>query len=149
MPALAGRARGVGPYGASNFPWILIDRAFNMIKVAEPVMGGGSREVPKAQQVPGEFIVLGTSFPQNGAPRGRMEGGYTLTTGCPKELWERWLADNKDTPMVKNGLIFAHDSESCAAWLALERAGSAGIGRREFSLLLTERLLRFVRQTGD
>lgn len=37
--------------------------------------------------------------------------------------------------------FFAHDSDSCAAWLALERAGSAGIGRREFSLLLTERLL--------
>lgn len=99
---------------ACKLPHGLVLRAFNMIKVAEPVMGGGSREVPKAQQVPGEFIVLGTSFPQNGAPRGRMEGGYTLTTGCPKELWERWLADNKDTPMVKNGLIFAHDSEKSA-----------------------------------
>jgi hypothetical protein len=32
--ALAGRARGVGPYGASNFPWILIDRAFGTLACA-------------------------------------------------------------------------------------------------------------------
>ena len=96
-------------------------KAERLIKVAEPVMGGGSRDVKKAQQLPGEFVVMGTSFPQNGAPRGRMEFGYALTMGCPKELWERWLSDNKDTPMVLNGLIFAHDSERSTVSEAREK----------------------------
>ena len=106
---------------ACKLPHGLVLRAFNMIKVAEPVMGGGSRDVKKAQQLPGEFVVMGTSFPQNGAPRGRMEFGYALTMGCPKELWERWLSDNKDTPMVLNGLIFAHDSERSTVSEAREK----------------------------
>lgn len=106
---------------ACKLPHGIVLRAFHMAEVSEPVMGGGSREVKKAQQIPGEFTVLGVSFPQNGAPRGRMEFGFALTMGCPRELWERWLKDNKDTPMVKNGLIFAHGSEKSAVSEAREK----------------------------
>lgn len=106
---------------ACKLPHGIVLRAFHMAKVAEPVMGGGTRDTVKAQQIPGEFVVLGAAFPQNGAPRGRMEFGYALTPNCPKELWERWLKDNKDSPMVQNGLIFAHDSDRSAASEAREK----------------------------
>lgn len=121
-PQVATKSRGSDTVTiACKLPHGIVLRAFHMATVAEPVMGGGSRDVKKAQQLPGEFVVMGTSFPQNGAPRGRMEFGYALTMGCPKELWERWLSDNKDTPMVLNGLIFAHDSERSTVSEAREK----------------------------
>lgn len=104
-----GDRRGETVTVACKLPHGLVLRAFNMVEKAEPVMGGGSRDVKKAEQLPGEFVIAGNSFPENGAPRARMEFGFALTPGCPKELWDRWHADNKDSPMVKNGLVFAYE----------------------------------------
>lgn len=42
-------------------------------------------------------------------------GGYALTSGMPRELWENWFHYNKDTPLVREGLIFALPSETDAA----------------------------------
>jgi hypothetical protein len=96
-------------------------RAYRMVEAAEP-SPGGSRLVQKAEQIPGSFTVMGNSYPEGGAPRAsRMEGGYALTPGVPKKLWEQWLADNKDSPMVRNGLIFAHGSERNALAEAREK----------------------------
>lgn len=104
-----------------KLPHGIVLRAFQMAEKPELVMGGGSRTVQKAEQIPGEFTVLGNSFPQGGAPRGRMEFGFALTPGCPKALWECWLHDNKANPMVVNGHIFAHGSERSAVAEAREK----------------------------
>src|SRR5262245_24763495 len=35
------------------------------------------------------------------------EIGYALTHGVPRDSWERWLADNKNGPLVRNRIVFA------------------------------------------
>ncbi len=57
------------------------------------------------------FTVRGTSQPNGQLPKGyrrpNIEGGYALTRGVPRDLWETWLAQNQDTDLVKNKVIFA------------------------------------------
>jgi hypothetical protein len=56
----------------------------------------------------------------NGANQGRMErgvwipatiGGYGLTENVPAKVWHQWLAKHKRTPMVLNGLVYAHEEK--------------------------------------
>jgi hypothetical protein len=39
------------------------------------------------------------------------QGGYAITPGCPKDLWDQWSTTNRDSPLVVNGLIEAFPSE--------------------------------------
>lgn len=97
-------------------------RVFRMETTNEPVMGGGSREVSKAQQVGESVIIAGVAHPQGGAPRATIaEGGYALTPGVPKDFWEKWLADNKGSDMVRNGMIFAAGAEGSVRAQSRER----------------------------
>lgn len=105
---------------ACKLPHGIVLRAFRLAEVQE-VVPQGTRTIKKAEQLPGEFTILGNSVPENSPGRGRIEFGYALTPGCPKELWDRWLEANKDSPMVKNGLIFAHGSERSAVAEAREK----------------------------
>lgn len=50
-------------------------------------------------------------------------GGYGLTPGVPRDFWEKWLEDNRDSALVKNHLIFAQPNEASARDAARERAG--------------------------
>lgn len=100
-------------------------RIFDMVKKDMPVMGGGMREVPEAVEVQGQsFIINGNTHPQNAAPRCLIVGGFALTSNVPKELWDRWLEQNKESDIVRNGLIFAHakDQDASARAQAKERA---------------------------
>lgn len=38
-------------------------------------------------------------------------GGYGLTT-VDKDFWNRWLAENKDNPLLKNGMVFATGNQA-------------------------------------
>jgi len=49
-------------------------------------------------------------------------GGYALTIGIPKAFWERWLEQNKNSDLVRNGLIFAASNHSRALDESKERA---------------------------
>jgi hypothetical protein len=49
-------------------------------------------------------------------------GGYALTTGVPRELYERWFEQNKHSAIVRNGLVFACESEHDAADEGKQRA---------------------------
>lgn len=42
-------------------------------------------------------------------PSYRIIGGYAMTENVPAELWSRWLRDNQDSDIVKNGLICAFE----------------------------------------
>ena len=62
----------------------------------------------------GQIITInGTSYPNGTPPEGMpprpmMAFGAALTPGVPKEFFDRWLEQNADQPMVRNGMIFAH-----------------------------------------
>jgi hypothetical protein len=51
----------------------------------------------------------------------RLNSGFALTPGIPKMHWEAWLNANQDTPLVKNGIIFAHRAPESVASMAKER----------------------------
>lgn len=121
-PNTAKDSRGETVTVACKLPHGIVLRAFVMREQSETTPQG-SREVKVAEQIPGEFTVLGNSYPEGMAPRARMEGTFALTPGCPKELWERWLKDNKNSPMVVNGLIFAHGTERSAIAESREKDG--------------------------
>jgi len=77
----------------------------------EPVFGGGSRPVKIARQVGDPIQINGSARAPGSDPDAkRVIGGYGLTNNVPKEAFEQWMRDNKDLTMVRNGLIFAHES---------------------------------------
>lgn len=106
---------------ACKLPNGLRMRLFRMQKTHEPVLGGGSREVQVAHETGAEFTLNGWSHPQNKASRATIEGGYALTPNVPKDFWDAWFAQNKDTDFVKKGLIFAHEKESSTIAEAREK----------------------------
>jgi hypothetical protein len=51
-----------------------------------------------------------------------MAGGYALTHDVDSKFWEQWLEQNKLSPIVKNGLIFAMSSSNDVKAKAREQA---------------------------
>ncbi len=94
---------------ACNLPAGLRIRNFRMIPSRELVMGGGSREVNIAEHVGEDIIVHGVAVEMGKAPRCTIVGGYALTPGVDKDAWDAWLADNENSPMVRNKCIFAYE----------------------------------------
>lgn len=63
----------------------------------------------------------------------RVAGGYGLTEGVDKDVFEAWLKAHADLPMVKRGLVFAqeraHSAEACAREREKVRSGLEGLNR--------------------
>lgn len=77
----------------------------------EPVFGGGSRPIKAARPIGDPIHITGSARAIMSDPDAkRVVGGYGLTFNVPKEAFEKWMKDNAALDMVKNGLIFAHDS---------------------------------------
>lgn len=76
----------------------------------EPVMGGGTREVRIFRTNGNRFTLNGNRTPFGVAPDFRIVGDYALTPGVPKDVWEKWKEQHKDSPLVLNNLIFAYGS---------------------------------------
>lgn len=76
---------------------------FNMVDDYEPVMGGGTRKTQRAQFA-GRVTVKGVGRRVDDP---RIVAGAALTHNVDADHWARWLAANKDSDVVKNGLIFA------------------------------------------
>lgn len=59
--------------------------------------------------------------------RGPVGTGTALTPNVPKDLWERWVAENRKSLLVTNNLVFAFEDrdhvEGKAKELRLERSG--------------------------
>lgn len=107
---------------ASKLPHGMKLRVFKMSERDEAIMGGGVRAVKFAEELPESFTILGVSHPQTSGPRGLMVGGFVLTSGVPKDLWDLWLVQNKDSDIVKNGMIFAHVKDADVQAQAKEKA---------------------------
>lgn len=92
-----------------RLPHGLTMRVFDMVETQEPVMGGGFRAVKIAQERPERVTLNGFSHPQNRAPNAQIVEGFALTYGVDAEFWNVWKAQNAQSDVVKNGLIFAHE----------------------------------------
>jgi hypothetical protein len=108
---------------ASKLPMDLTLKLFNFVTKNELVMGGGSREVKVAELARGakHFVVQGNSWAQNKGAHQQIVGGYAITHGIPREFWERWLEQNKESDIVVNGMLFAHGESASTIAEAKEK----------------------------
>lgn len=108
---------------ACRLPHGLILRVFQMEEIQVPLLNGPPKTVKQAMEMAKRFVINGFAHAQNRAPEyeilaghplanGTMEGGFALTPGVPKDLWDMWLEQNKTSMMVKNGLVFAFESRA-------------------------------------
>lgn len=108
---------------ACKLPSGLELRLFNMEDVAEPVFGGGTKQVKQARLKQGSPIIriFGNSVPFGQAPRCQIVGGFALTPNVDAAFMKEWLTKNKDLDAVKNGLVYAYASAASAVDVARER----------------------------
>ena len=75
-------------------------------------MGGGKRMTKQAQLRDRVRINgIGRREPDHSV----MSSGFALTPNVDAELWNSWLAANKDSDAVKKGLVFAQTKTDSAA----------------------------------
>lgn len=74
----------------------------------EPVMGGGTRTVKAFRRTGEQYRLNGYRTPVGTQPNYIVVGKYALTQGIPREVWEQWLSQHHDSPLVRNKLISAH-----------------------------------------
>lgn len=84
----------------------------------EAVLGGGVREYEAWRPTGEQVEIFGTAVEFGKAPKTQIVFGYALTHNVSKDLWDNWFEGNKDSPLVKNKLIFAyekaHDAQDAA-----------------------------------
>jgi len=97
-------------------------RIHKLSKVTEVGMGS-TRTVQQWLETDKEFVLAGPAHAQNEGPRHQVVGGFAITYGVPKDLWDEWRQQNSDLPAVKNGLIFAYEAPDKAMDAAKERKG--------------------------
>jgi hypothetical protein len=68
------------------------------------------------------FAINPAEFMNGEMPR-QIAGGFGLTTGIPKEFWEKWHKQNEPTDLVKNSLVFSYSSLEGARAQAKEKMG--------------------------
>lgn len=109
---------------ACKIPNGLILQNYDLVDGFEPVFGGGSRPIKVAHPVGNPIKLIGPARPFGADPEAkRVVGGYGLTHNVPKDDFDRWMKANAELDMVKNGLIFAHDSPDNVAAKAKEMRG--------------------------
>jgi hypothetical protein len=113
---------------ACKIPNGLILRAFQKVEKTESTPTG-VRAYSQIERVVGtEFAVQGPAQ-INHQPANIVDfmgrnfpGGYAVTHGCPRDVWENWLKWNRDTLLVTEGLVFALPDPADAAMEAKSRA---------------------------
>lgn len=106
---------------ACKLPHGLILRVFEARTAPELVHGGGSRTV-RTFWPTGESVRLnGNTTPYGVAPTWPIVGGYGLTQGVSKDLWDAWLEQNKGSAVVKGELVFAYEKAGMVEGRATEQ----------------------------
>jgi hypothetical protein len=130
---LGSRIRGVGVFNkgifmsanvtvACRIPNGIILRIYEMVTAIEPSPMGG-REIKQARQIGKDYRLKGATTPTpNSMQFNQLMHGYGITQGIPKDVWDKWLEQNKDSAMVQNKLVFAYeDSNQTFARAAKQR----------------------------
>jgi hypothetical protein len=88
----------------------IILRAFKMEPRTELLQGGAIRETSVAVPV-GQAVTIAGPGRIDRVQRGPVAAGYALTYNVDADVWEAWLAANKNTALVQNKLIIAHSKQ--------------------------------------
>jgi hypothetical protein len=96
-----------------------------MVEVTEPTPSG-ARMVRMARPIGDPITLNGCAINVATLMNGGLDqppvGGFGLTHGVPKEFWDAWLDQNKNTDLVRRGLVFATKNAASAHGMARERA---------------------------
>ena len=111
---------------ACKLPAGLMIRGYAKSQEREAVMGGGTRDFEVFRWTGEEAQIFGTATPFGMAPKCLIVGGYALTPNISKDLFDSWMAANKDGELVKKNLIFA-----------FERAESTQAAAKEYTATLS------------
>jgi hypothetical protein len=104
----------------------IILRVGKMVKRTE-MTAHGFRDYDQWQMTR-QFRVHGPAHPWGGVAKAPVIGGYAITQGVPKDLWDEWYNSNKESEMVRNRIIFASEQESYGNGQAHEqRSAETGI----------------------
>lgn len=89
----------------------------------------GGRMIKEAIRIGDVVIIRGTSYPRGTPPEGfpaapLIIDGAAMNPGISAEFWEEWVKQNQQNPLVKNGMIFAHEKPDHVAGMARETKGN-------------------------
>lgn len=105
---------------ALKHPTGIVIEAFEEKKIAVPDGRGAMRDETMFRSTGKRYPVNGTRMPYGMEAPFRRVGGYALTEGIPKDVWELWLKQHHDHPLVENGLITAFEKLDMAIDFAEE-----------------------------
>ncbi|PWT77549.1 MAG: hypothetical protein C5B60_02640 [Chloroflexi bacterium] len=117
-----GRTAGAKVTVACKLPGGLLMRIFAPMTRPEPVMGGGTREVTTWEPTGQGRWARGNAVPYGVVPSWPIVGGYGLTHDVPKDFWDKYLEQNRDSPWIVHHLVFAYEDAAQAAAAAKEKA---------------------------
>jgi hypothetical protein len=92
--------------------------------------GLGTRRLVKEGRKFGPVVrIRGTAYPRGTPPEGfppapLIIAGAAMNPGVDKDFWDAWVKMNRLNPLVMNGMIFAHESESAVHGIAREEAAN-------------------------
>lgn len=89
----------------------------------------GPREITQYFRTGEVWVVRGTAYPEGTPPKGFIKrpeevDGAVLTRGIPADFFAEWMRQYAKSDMVKNGLIFAHESDDYIEGIAAELKGN-------------------------
>lgn len=91
---------------ACKHPPGIFMQAYQMEDYEVPVLGGGTRTAKRAVPVGERIKIHGPAVPFGRVPHAQIVRGYAMTSGVPAETANQWLEQNKDSPLVKGGIVF-------------------------------------------
>lgn len=119
---------------ACKIPAGIFMQGYKMVPHQEPILGGGSRETEIAVPEGARVKINGPAAPQGAVSPHMGLGGYAMTHNVPADTAKAWLEANKDTPMVKNRLVFlAEKPEDVSAKARNAHASLSGLERLDVS----------------
>jgi hypothetical protein len=114
-----------------KLPQGLILRLFKMEDATGPGYVPGER---RAVEYGERVRIRGTAHEEGMRPKVPIVGGYALTSGVPKDFWDAWLEQNKDSDLIRNKLIFAYSKVDSAKAAAREHKSTrSGLERLDTS----------------
>ena len=115
---------------ACKLPQGLVLQLYQEVEIDEPVMGGGVRRTKQHIPIPGKRVELaGTGYPINMTPYAPIVGakrpgageGFALTSGVDADFWNEWCRQNKGSPLLESGVLFADIKPVYVEGIAKER----------------------------